>query len=69
LARIRRLARSNPERLTEAAREHALIIEAIAGRDATLAAHATHVHLHQSLSSVLAAARTSDPARTAASAA
>lgn len=55
LARIRRLARKNSTRLTAAAEEHLLIIDAIIAGDYSLAAHATHVHLHQSLSSVLAA--------------
>lgn len=48
LSRIRRLARHDPDRLVEASREHLLIIEAIADGDATLAAHATHVHLYKS---------------------
>ena len=55
LARIRRLARRNPLRLRAAATEHLLIIDAIIAGDPSLAAHATHIHLHQSLVSVLAA--------------
>ena len=55
LSRIRRLARGNLARLRAAATEHLLIIDAIIAGDANLAAHATHVHLHQSLTSVLAA--------------
>ena len=55
LARIRRLARGNPERLRSAAVEHLLIIDAIIAGDTSLAAHATHVHLQQSLTNVLAA--------------
>ena len=55
LARIRRLARKNSTRLKAAAEEHLLIIDAIIAGDYSLAAHATHVHLHQSLLSVLAA--------------
>ena len=55
LARIRRLARDNPERLRSAAAEHLLIIDAIIAGDTSLAAHATHVHLQQSLTNVLAA--------------
>ncbi|MDJ0349838.1 GntR family transcriptional regulator [Cryobacterium sp. PH29-G1] len=55
LARIRRLARRNPLRLLAAAAEHLLIIDAIIAGDPSLAAHATHIHLHQSLVSVLAA--------------
>lgn len=54
LARIRRLARDNPDRLRAAAGEHLLIIDAILAGDTSLAAHATHVHLHQSLTNVLA---------------
>ncbi|TFD63633.1 GntR family transcriptional regulator [Cryobacterium ruanii] len=55
LARIRRLARRNPLRLRAAAGEHLLIIDAIIAGDPLLAGHATHIHLHQSLLSVLAA--------------
>jgi DNA-binding GntR family transcriptional regulator len=55
LARIRRFARRNPVRLRAAASEHLLIIDAIIAGDPSLAAHATHIHLHQSLVSVLAA--------------
>ncbi|GEP27734.1 hypothetical protein CLE01_23320 [Cryobacterium levicorallinum] len=55
LARIRRLARRNPLRLHAAAAEHLLILDAIIAGDPSLAAHATHIHLHQSLQSVLAA--------------
>ena len=69
LARIRRLARSNPERLAAAAHEHALIIDAIVAGDATLAAHATHVHLHQSLRTILANAESLRTPTDAASAA
>jgi len=54
LARIRRVARGNPARLRAAAAEHLLILDAIIDGDAALAAHATHVHLHLSLVSVLA---------------
>ena len=53
LARIRRLARDDDERLRDAAREHLLIVRAVRARDAELAAHATHVHLHQALQSAL----------------
>ncbi|MGR0220607.1 GntR family transcriptional regulator [Agromyces sp. ZXT2-6] len=55
-ARIRRLSRHNPERLRAAAAEHLLILDAILARDAELAAHATHVHLHMSLTNALATA-------------
>ena len=54
LARVRRISQDNPERLVAAAREHLLIVEAIAAGDAELAASATHVHLHESLQSILA---------------
>jgi len=54
LARIRRVARGNPVRLRAAAAEHLLILDAIIDGDAALAAHASHVHLHLSLASVLA---------------
>ncbi len=53
LVRVRRLARDNPDRLAASAAEHRLIASAIAGRDADLAAHATHVHLHNALASIL----------------
>lgn len=56
LVRVRRLAKDNPERLAAAAREHLLIVQAIVARDADLAAHATHVHLHHALTSALAMA-------------
>ncbi len=55
LARARRLARDNAERLHQSVVEHALIAEAIAARDPDLAAHATHVHLHHALTSILGA--------------
>ena len=63
LARIRRLARHNPGRLRAAAVEHLLIIDAIIVGDSSLAAHATHVHRHPSLSNVLASLE-SNPAAT-----
>ena len=53
LARARRIARDNPVRLTASVTEHALIARAIAAGDAELAAHATHVHLHNALVSIL----------------
>ena len=55
-ARIRRLSRHNPERLRAAAGEHLLIVDAILARDAELASHATHVHLHMSLTNALTTA-------------
>lgn len=48
LARVRRLARHDRERLVEAAGEHRLIAEAVAAGDAALAASAVRVHLHHS---------------------
>lgn len=53
LSRARRLSRDNHERLIESASEHALIARAISEGDAELAAHATHVHLHHALTSIL----------------
>ncbi|MBD7957600.1 GntR family transcriptional regulator [Microbacterium sp. Sa4CUA7] len=53
LVRVRRLARDNPQRLTASVAEHRLIAAAIAAGDAELAAHATHVHLHNALMSIL----------------
>jgi len=53
LVRARRLARDNPARLNASVAEHRLIAAAIAGGDADLAAHATHVHLHNALSAIL----------------
>jgi DNA-binding GntR family transcriptional regulator len=55
LVRVRRLARDNPDRLAASIAEHRLIAAAIAARDADLAAHATHVHLHNALTNILAA--------------
>lgn len=53
LVRVRRLARYHPDRLAASVSEHRLIAEAIAAGDAELAAHATHVHLHNALTSIL----------------
>lgn len=53
LVRARRLARDNRERLRASVAEHRLIAEAIAAGDPELAAHATHVHLHNALASIL----------------
>lgn len=53
LVRVRRMARDKPERLAASAAEHLLIARALAARDAELAAHATHVHLHNALESIL----------------
>lgn len=54
LVRVRRLARDIPERLEASVSEHRLVAAAIADRDADLAAHATHVHLHNALATILA---------------
>ena len=56
LARIRRVAHDDPARLASAAREHALIADAIAAGDADLARNATSVHLHNSLHNILESA-------------
>ncbi|PKI91635.1 GntR family transcriptional regulator [Actinomycetales bacterium SN12] len=53
LVRVRRMARDKPERLAASAGEHLLIARSLASRDADLAAHATHVHLHNALQSIL----------------
>lgn len=54
LVRVRRLSRENANRLSASVIEHRLIASAIAAGDADLAAHATHVHLHNALSNILA---------------
>ncbi|MEV8274694.1 GntR family transcriptional regulator [Microbacterium sp. NPDC077184] len=61
LGRVRRLARDNPERLAASVAEHRVIADAIAAGDPELAAHATHLHLHHALTSVLTAL-SADPA-------
>lgn len=53
LARARRVARDHEGRLHASAGEHALIAQAIADGNEDLAAHATHVHLHNALTSIL----------------
>lgn len=53
LVRARRLARDNRARLRASVEEHALIARAIAAGDPELAAHATHIHLHHALASIL----------------
>lgn len=57
LARARRLARDNDARLQASVAEHALIASAISRRDGELAAHATHVHLHNALAAILTSLR------------
>jgi DNA-binding GntR family transcriptional regulator len=54
LARVRRSAHSNSERLVRATTEHVLIVDAILAQDEALAASATSVHLHNSLENILA---------------
>ncbi|GGZ51062.1 hypothetical protein GCM10010387_51800 [Streptomyces inusitatus] len=49
VARVRRMAGHSQSRLEASASEHALIARAISRRDAALALHATHVHLHNSV--------------------
>ncbi|GAA5146610.1 GntR family transcriptional regulator [Microbacterium pseudoresistens] len=53
LVRVRRMARDKPRRLADSVAEHRLIAEALAARDPDLAAHATHVHLHNALAGIL----------------
>ncbi len=53
LVRVRRMARDRPARLAASAGEHRTIAEALAARDGELAAHATHVHLHNALTGIL----------------
>jgi len=66
LVRVRRLARDNPNRLAASVAEHRLIASAIADGDADLAAHATHVHLHNALAAILASVDASPSSATAA---
>ncbi|MFJ4223059.1 GntR family transcriptional regulator [Microbacterium sp. NPDC089695] len=53
LVRVRRMARDKPARLAASAAEHRTIAQALAARDSDLAAHATHVHLHNALTGIL----------------
>ena len=53
LVRVRRMARDKPARLAASASEHRTIAQALAARDGDLAAHATHVHLHNALTNIL----------------
>jgi DNA-binding GntR family transcriptional regulator len=53
VARIRRLSHDDDERLREAAREHRYIVDAIVEGEESLAAHATELHLHRSLTNIL----------------
>lgn len=52
-ARFRRVARNDVNRLRASATETAMICQAIVQGDGELAAHATHIHLHNSLHHVL----------------
>lgn len=63
LARARRLATDNPDRLARSAEEHRLICTAIRDGDSTLAASATTVHLKSSLQSILATLQARDTAK------
>ncbi|PQZ88625.1 GntR family transcriptional regulator [Arthrobacter sp. MYb227] len=49
LARVRRLAQDDPQRLATSASEHAAIAEAIAAQNPQIAVAATQLHLHHSL--------------------
>jgi DNA-binding GntR family transcriptional regulator len=53
LVRVRRMARDRPTRLAASIAEHRTIAQALAARDGDLAAHATHVHLHNALTGIL----------------
>ncbi|MFW6187646.1 MAG: FCD domain-containing protein, partial [Actinomycetota bacterium] len=53
LARVRKLSRTNPERLVRAAAEHAQIARAVAEGAEELAEAATRVHLANSLHAIL----------------
>ncbi|GAA3757537.1 GntR family transcriptional regulator [Microbacterium kribbense] len=61
LVRVRRLARENAERVTAAVIEHRTIARAIAAHDEDLAAHATHLHVHNALESILASLQSEPP--------
>lgn len=61
LARARRMATDNPERLVRSAEEHRLICAAIRDGDAALAASATTVHLKASLTTILATLASRSP--------
>ncbi len=62
LVRVRRLARDNPDRLAASVAEHRVIAAAIGAGDGDLAAHATHVHLHNALTSILESLDSADAA-------
>jgi len=52
LARVRRLARDDDDRLAQSAAEHGAIARAIADGDPDRAAAATRLHLHEALTSI-----------------
>ncbi|HMM82518.1 MAG TPA: GntR family transcriptional regulator [Terrimesophilobacter sp.] len=62
LARARRLAKDNPDRLLASAREHLMIVDGIVDGDPELAAHATNIHLKRSLKHILSAVDRAAPA-------
>ncbi|MCC3290664.1 GntR family transcriptional regulator [Arthrobacter sp. zg-Y1110] len=64
LARVRRLAKDNPERLLETAGEHATIAAAVATGDPDLASASVSVHLHKSLEHLRSARITTPEIRT-----
>ncbi|WP_062298841.1 MULTISPECIES: GntR family transcriptional regulator [Demequina] len=53
VARLRRLSSDDAARLREATQEHLMILDAIIEGAPTMAAHATELHLHRSLASIL----------------
>ena len=53
VARIRRLAKDNPERLLQSVGEHLMIVDAIVDGSESLAAHAVQLHLYRSLKNIL----------------
>lgn len=65
LVRVRRLSKDNPDRLRDAAREHAAIALAIANGNATVASAATTVHLDNSLRHLLSSRPPPGPAPSA----
>ncbi len=63
VARFRQLSRDNPARLRSATQEHLMIIDAIIEGSETMAAYATELHLHRSLTSILDSASADATAR------
>ncbi len=53
VARLRRASADDAERLREATHEHLLILDAIVEGSPAMAAHATELHLHRSLASIV----------------